>query len=350
MGVKLRERQLESGKISLYLDIYHKGKRNYEFLDLHLGGNKKKNRETRRLAEAIRSKRELQLYNKQYDFEVNDEDLTLTDFIIHLKDNSNKTSSKNYGSVLHHLKAYHRKEKVRFDDLTSAWLEGFRAYLLSKVKKSTARTYFLIFRSLLNKAVAKGHIKVNPLNRHDVENIEKDPARIQYLTDDEVKKLWNTKIYNNEVRRAFLFSVYTGLRRSDIQALKWSDIQHITDEKKGVDYKQIELKQQKTSDFVHIPISKTAEPLLEVKVKGNDRVFNVNESIINYWLPKWKKKAKISKKIHFHMARHTFATKLLRRGVDIYTVKELMGHSSVSSTEKYLHLVSADKKNAIDKL
>ncbi|MDZ7757179.1 phage integrase SAM-like domain and Arm DNA-binding domain-containing protein [Rhodohalobacter sp.] len=175
MGVKLRERQLDSGKISLYLDIYHKGKRNYEFLDLHLEVIKK-NREIRRLAEAIRSKRELQLYNKQYDFEHNDEDITLTDFIIHLKDNSNKTSSKNYGSVLHHLKAYHKKEKVRFDDLTSAWLEGFRAYLLSKVKKSTARTYFLIFRSLLNKAAAKGYIKGNPLNRYDIENIEKDPA------------------------------------------------------------------------------------------------------------------------------------------------------------------------------
>ncbi|MDZ7757180.1 tyrosine-type recombinase/integrase [Rhodohalobacter sp.] len=63
-----------------------------------------------------------------------------------------------------------------------------------------------------------------------------------------------------------------------------------------------------------------------------------------------EEKGKDFKEDSFHMARHTFATKLLRRGVDIYTVKELMGHSSVSSTEKYLHLVSADKKNAIDKL
>lgn len=350
MGVKLRERELDSGKTSLYLDIYHKGKRNYEFLDLHLGSDRKKNREVRRLAEAIRSKRELQLYNNQYDFVLKDDDLTLTDFIINLKESSNKTSAKNYGSVLYHLDNFHKKEKVKFDDLTAAWLEGFRAYLLSKVKKSTARTYFLIFRSVLNKAAAKGHIKGNPLNKHDIENIEKDPARIQYLTDTEVTKLWKTDIYNNEVRRAFLFSVFTGLRRSDIQALKWSDIQHIKDEKTGEEYKQVELKQQKTNDFVHIPISKTAEPLLDVKVKVSDRVFNVNESIINYWLPKWKEKAKLSKDIHFHMARHTFATKLLRRGVDIYTVKELMGHSSVSSTEKYLHLVSADKKNAIDKL
>ena len=349
MGVKIRKKALKNGRVSLYLDVYHKGKRSYEFLDLYLTSDKKKNRETERLAEAIRSKREVQLYNNRYDFEASEEDLFFTDFMESITNDKQNPGDKNTPTVLRHIREYD-KYNVRFDELTGSWLDGFKSYLLSKVKKSTARTYFLILQSILSKAVTRGVIKVNPIVKNEIKNIDKDPAKINYLTDKELKSLWKTPCKHPEVRRAFLFSAYTGLRLSDILNLRWSDIQHIHDEKNGEDFKQLEIQQKKTGEYVHIPINKTAETLLDVPHRTSKHVFDVTNGIIRYWLPIWREQANIEKHIHFHMARHTFATRLLRRGVDIYTVKELMGHDSVSSTEKYLHLVNADKKNAIDKL
>jgi integrase len=349
MGVKLRERKLESGRVSLYLDIYHKGKRSYEFLDLYLTKDRKKNKEKKRLAEAIRSKREVQLYNDQYDFEKKDDDLYLTDFMQQIGEDKSKSSNKNVNSVLKHLRDYD-KEHIRFNDLSGPYLEGFKSYLLNKVKKSTARTYFLVLRSILNKATSRGMIKGNPLTKNEIDNVEKDPAKINYLNEKELDKLWKTDIKNMEVKRAFLFSVYTGLRLSDIITLKWDDIQEITDNDTGQVYKQVEVKQKKTSDIVRIPLSKHAEPLLEVPRRISENVFDVTEFTLRYWIPIWREKAEIKKHIHFHMARHTFATRLIRRDVDVYKVSKMMGHSSVSSTEKYLHLANSDLRKAIDKL
>lgn len=349
MGVKLRERNLDSGRISLYLDIYYKGKRNYEFLDLYLDKGKSSNKETRRLAEAIRAKREVQIYNNNYDFEQTDRDLLFTDFMEAIAEDFKKRGNKNVWTVLKQVRSYD-KHNVSFDSITASWLKGFKAHLLKKVAQNTARTYFLILRSTLNKAASRGLIKGNPIYLNDIKNIEKDPPRISYLNDAEIKKLWETECGRVDVKRAFMFSIYTGLRFSDVMGLKWDDIQEMIDAETGETYYQVYMQQKKTKEHVHIPIHKDAEKLLDVEISMGDNVFDISESIINHWLTKWRKAAGIKKHVHFHMARHTFATRLLRRGVDIFTVSKLMGHHSVSSTEKYLHLVSADRKSAIDKM
>ncbi|MEX0661162.1 MAG: site-specific integrase [Balneolaceae bacterium] len=349
MGVKLRERKLGSGRISLYLDIYHKGKRKYEFLDLYLDKSKKSNREIKRLAEAIRSKREVQIFNENFDFDRNDPDLLFSDFMEIIAKDFEKHGNKNVWSVLKQIRDYD-KHNIPFDDISAGWLKGFKAHLLEEVSKNTARTYFLILRSTLNKAASRGIIKGNPIYLNDIKNIEKDPPRINYLNDIEIEKLWKTDCERVDVKRSFLFSVYTGLRFSDVKNIKWDDIQELIDPETDKTYYQVEMKQGKTNERVHIPLHKDAEKLLDVEISMGDNVFDITESIVTYWLSKWRKEAGIKKHVHFHMARHTFATRLLRRGVDIFTVSKLMGHESVGSTEKYLHLVSSDRKSAIDKM
>ncbi|MCH6573710.1 MAG: site-specific integrase, partial [Bacteroidetes bacterium] len=68
MKVTIREKKLHNGRKSLYLDIYHKGKRRYEFLNLYLTKNKLQNKETKFLAEKIRTDREIKLQNDSYGF------------------------------------------------------------------------------------------------------------------------------------------------------------------------------------------------------------------------------------------------------------------------------------------
>lgn len=66
MGVKIREEKKANGDISLYLDIYNRGRRQYEFIDLILTKDRSKNKETRRLAEEICAKRQLELSANNY--------------------------------------------------------------------------------------------------------------------------------------------------------------------------------------------------------------------------------------------------------------------------------------------
>jgi integrase len=346
MGVKLREKSLKSGRTSLYLDIYHKGKRNYEFLDLYLTGDRKNDKEAKRTAEAIRAKREIELFNEKYDFDRGSsggKEKSLNDFIKVVSNEFEGRGNRNILSVLYHIKNY-KKAEVQFDDIDADWLVGFKKHLLSKVKQSTARMYFLVLRSILNKATGRGLIKGNPVYKYNISNIPKDTPKIEFLTDRELNKLWEAEIKNKEVKRAFLFSAYTGLRLSDCLNLKWSDIRDMGN------HKQVSVQQKKTKEVIHIPLNERAEGIIEKPRFVKDKVFSVTESTIQYWLPKWAKKAGLSKHLHFHMARHTFATRLLQKGANIHEVSKLLGHASIASTEKYLHLVDSDKKKAVDLL
>ena len=68
MSVTLRKRKLGGGRTSLYLDVYHQGKRDYEFLNLYLTKDRESNRETIRLAESIAAKRQLEIQNAVHGF------------------------------------------------------------------------------------------------------------------------------------------------------------------------------------------------------------------------------------------------------------------------------------------
>lgn len=344
MGVKLRQKQLKGGRISLYLDVYHKGKRNYEFLDLYLVNDKKKDKETEKLAETIRSKREIELYNNKYDFEPADQSvITFTDFLKNIDEQFRKKNNRNYDSLLKQVIEY-KGRNVDFDSINESWVHGFKDHLLNNLKQSTARIYFLMFRAVLNKAMKRGVIKENPIYKYEIENIPKDPPKIDFLNDTELTKLQETDIPNTEVKLAFLFSVNTGLRFSDVVALKWNDIIDVGG------YRQVQLVQKKTKESITVPLNQKAESLINQKRVKTEKIFDINVNSINYWLPKWRERSGLSKHLHFHMARHTFATRLLQRGAKIHEVSKLLGHSSISSTEKYLHVVDQDKKSAVDLL
>lgn len=346
MGVKIREKELKSGRTSLYLDVYHKGKRSYEFLDLYLTGDRKNDKETKRTAEAIRSKREIELFNNKYDFERKQEEEksgSFTEFIEAIGKEFQDRGNQNVLSVLSHIKTY-QKGEVNFDDIDADWLIGFKKHLLKAVKQNTARTYFLILRSVLNKASGRGIINGNPIYKHDIANIPKDTPKIEFLTDAELNRLWKADLKNKEVKRSFLFSAYTGLRFSDCKNLKWNDIQDVGG------HQQVSVQQKKTNEVIYIPLNDKAQSVLEKPRHLKDHVFDITEGSVRYWLSTWAKAAKVKKHLHFHMARHTFATRLLQKGANIHEVSKLLGHSSVSSTEKYLHLVDSDKKKAVDLL
>ena len=132
--IRIRKRALRNGNISLYLDIYMNGKRSYEFLNLYLVPDKEKNKETLKLADAVRAQRVVEFQNGRFGFEDGYKlDTNFLDYYRMLceRRHQNPESLGNWGnwySALKHLERYCRPD-MTFRDVTPAFVQGFKDYL-----------------------------------------------------------------------------------------------------------------------------------------------------------------------------------------------------------------------------
>lgn len=344
MSVKLRKRKLLNGEYSFYLDIYVNGKRRCESLNLTLGKDRAKNKEYQDLAESIRSKTELDIKHNQYGliptYKSKGNFLT---YFKNLADTKPKSERAWSGAYLH-LNDF-TKGVVTFREIDERWLEDFKSYLL-KVKslksQNSAHTYFTKIVAALNQAVRDKIILTNP--SRNIKKIGNRETQRVHLTASEVQKLFDTECKNEEVKRAFLFACYTGLRFSDVKNLTWGNIKNNT----------IEYRQQKTDSVEYLPLNNTALLLLRKNNVLGLPSMNVFKlpliSNIDKLLGKWGEKAEIGKKISFHVSRHTFATMSLTQGARIEVVSKLLGHKKLSTTQIYAKIVDEKKREAVDLL
>ncbi len=366
--IKVRQKPLQNGNISLYLDIYRDGKRSYEFLKLYLipertREDKEKNRQTMQLANSIKSKRIVEMQNGEYGFK--SEYATDTLFFDYYramceKRHGNPESRGNWGnwySCLHHLMKYEKNERITFAEITTEWVQGFHDYLehdavawghdyRKRIKdkplsRNSKLSYFNKLRACLNQAFEDGVIPKNPAR--GVENFKEEEGTRMYLTIDEVRKLAQTDCEYPCIKRAFLFSCLTGLRRSDIERLTWSEVFN-----QG-DFTRIIFKQKKTKGQEYLDITQQAADLMGERGEPNAQVFSDIHSptVTNTAIREWVLRAGIQKKITFHCGRHTFATMMLDLGTDIYTVSKLLGHRQLSTTQIYAKVMDKNKQRAV---
>lgn len=137
--IRLRQRKMPTGNISLYLDIYLNGRRTYEYLKMYLvpeltRADREKNRETLKLADAVRAKRVVELRNGQFGFQgQTSPSIRFFDYYRAMCEKRLGTESRgnwgNWYSCLHHLKKYEKRENITFADITPEWVQGFKDYL-----------------------------------------------------------------------------------------------------------------------------------------------------------------------------------------------------------------------------
>jgi integrase len=194
----------------------------------------------------------------------------------------------------------------------------------------------------LAKAVREGLIDRNPMDLLEAkEKPQKANTVREFLTIDELKVLMNTDCRYEIVKKAFLFSCFTGLRYSDMKSLRWSEIHQAADSKTLY----IEKQQVKTKGTVTIPLSDEAMRWMPERVDGIDTVFHelsITSTTVELLLKEWTDAAGIDKHITYHCSRHTAATLLLTLGANLYVVSKLLGHKSIKMTEVYAKIV--DKK------
>ena len=362
--VHLKTRKLVDGNESIYLDIIADGKRKREFLKLYLHpgtdrATKKRNEETLIIANAVKSKRILELQNGRFDFEQKKkEKVLLVDWMYMLRNDALQTKSANYcytmKSTIMHLEKYTNGKKVYLDDVDKKFVLGFIRYMRVTptyrgvpLGKESIYTYYMALCIALNKAVKNELINKNPCELIPSEDKPKrGESNREYLTLEEVKMLINTECRDIRVKRMFLFACFTGLRYKDIFHLRWKNIKKVEE---GV--YQIEIIQQKTKTKVVIPLSDNAlQWLPERYMDGEEnRPFVMPETSCAYdILHQWTKAAGIKKHVTFHVGRHTYATLLLYYGADLYTVSKLLGHTNVKTTQIYAKVMDETKRVAVN--
>ena len=370
--VTLREKPLKSDKQSLYLDYYppithpETGKKTRrEFLNLYIENNpktpeeKKQNKETLHLANGVRSKREVQIRNREFGFKENvNISVDVLKFYKDIVDDYyNKGSKSNYftwQSSYKHFELFCSKG-ITSKDLDIRFIKRYRNYLLNAevnrnidevktLSRNTASTYFKHFLYVLKLAYNENFIDKDLAK--DAEYIKEEETQREYLTEEELKILWNTPIKKEVIKHMAMFSALSGLRFVDVRNLQWENIYQ--DKHQGY---YIQLREQKTNSTKNHPINETAYSILNKQNTKDGFVFrNIEYTQISKPLKDWLTASGIKKKISFHNFRHSYATLQLANGTDIYTVSKLLGHKNVTTTQIYTKVLDKNKIEAANRI
>ena len=274
------------------------------------------------------------------------EAVTLRVFMEEYKLLIQQNRSKNYfDSVVisfNHLIKYFKPQRA-INSISLKDTESFITHLKQNIKKGYS-VYYRTLKAAFNKAKDWGYVKENYFTRVKLPRRQKlAPA---FMNSNQLSAV-NSKIDNMIVRDVVVIGFFTGMRLNEIVNLKWKNVNLTTrtitvgDEEfvtKGKNQRFIPISDEAFQIFLKIQKS------IFMNKKIYEYVFcknNGDNFTGDYFSKRFKracKAAEMDKGIHFHSLRHSFASNLAQQGVSLYVIKELLGHSSISTTEIYSHL------------
>ena len=352
MGVSVREIALKEGGVSFSIDIYFKGQRQQVKTDIQAGRSEgREYKKARQQAEARAAELEAQLKIDPAAVFLGKERRG-NDFLEYFKKvmNDEKKSESSYRNALKHLRDFNGVKPLPMANICQTWAERFRAYVDGlSLKETTKQNYLLALKIILKRAAEENLI---PDFSRKIKQFGKNDVALKYLTVEQIKTLEATPCSLPAIKAAFLFSCFSGLRVSDLEALKDGDIQQ------DGDRVTIRFKAQKTQRWERLTLGAQALKYLdEAKEQHKDgetedsRVFLLPSRAWSVKVVRaWGAAAGIPFNLGFHCGRHSFAVLSLQNGVDLYTLSKLMGHATISATQIYAKVVDETKTAAMDKL
>ena len=243
--------------------------------------------------------------------------------------------------------------KIRkWEDLTVENIMAFDSYLHSVTKPvSEARVkagakpehlstaaiynYHKSLKALLNRADAFGKIDRNPYERIRDKIKRGERESVEYLTEDEIKAFTKMELPKGSAldvaHDLFIFQMFTGLSFTDMRAFNISD------------YKKVGTKWVSNGERIKtgVPyISSLLPPVVKVLKKYGMMLPQMSNQEYNRQLKALQVMAGIKTRIHSHVARHTFATYMLRNGVKIENVSKMLGHTNITQTQRYAKVLA----------
>lgn len=357
---KLLAKTLATGRESLFLEYYlgysmemgtdgrerARKERRREYLSLYLwqaprtAQERQQNKDTMELAKRIRFERGQELLQEAEGYRLRK---TKADFRMI------EIAYRRFVDFLESSQKYARYAAgLRADRMGKDMMAEFAEYLKPRSRGEGAKSIFQRFKKVVKHAVEHDVIAKDPC-RGIVIKTDENILRKDVLSMDEIQRLLSThyKDENQEIRRAFTFCLYTGLRWCDVKALTFASVDYSN---RLLHFEQRKTSGHSTASGVVIPLS---DGLLSLIGRGgrDEAVFKLpSYEASSMAVRRWVKRAGIDKHISWHCARHSFAVNILNNGANIKTVSSLLGHSSLKHTEKYTRAVDSLKRAAIDSL
>ena len=239
------------------------------------------------------------------------------------------------------MKNYRRKD-LRLTEVTSFVIHDFELYLRTEIGQSpnTATKTLKTFKSVILFGIRNGLMTNNPFAniRFHLKGVDRG-----YLEDDELNRLMNKEIGNKRlslIRDLFVFSCFTGLAYIDLANLKGENIVTLN----GVEW--IKGRRIKTGTLINVVLLDIPKRLILKYTDDKRRKEHLFPIISNQKMNEYLKEiaaiCDIDKNLTCHIARHTFATMALSKGVPIESVSKMLGHTNIRTTQIYAKVT--DKK------
>ncbi len=240
--------------------------------------------------------------------------------------------------------------------------DRFREYLYKVATKrisiKTANAYMISIRSFLKYLEKKGH---KSLSATSIDLIKAEPRQVEFLTKDELKRLFSTPdtssiIWTRDL--AIMEMIYsTGLRISELTSLNINDVD-LKREEFAIRWKWRKVRvvyiTKEAWELIKKYLNKRKDHLSPLFIRHNINIDNIDiledekmrlsRFFITTMIKKYALKAYILKDISAHTLRHSFATTLLDSGADLRSIQEMLGHSSITTTQVYTHVTNKKLK------
>lgn len=378
---KLGAKILNDGRESLFLDYYFgyrmvysetldrevaKKDRKREALSLYLWQaprtpqERQQNKETLELAKKIRFERGQELLESIEGYRLKkDRDINFLDYFQAYIDKYTKKDIRMIKIALSRFKDFLNNtpeynmyaKRIKPEQLNKDMMQAFTEYLQSRSKGEGAKSIYQRFKKVINYAIEHDIIIKNPCTGVTIK-VDDQVLRKDVLSIEEVQALINTHYDNEspEIRRAFIFCLYAGIRFCDVIDLTYRNVDYSN---RLLKFEQSKTKGHSATSGVIIPLNDGLLSLIGVASTGNkDELIFKLPSYVSCLkaVKRWVKRANINKHITWHCARHSFAVNILNNGANVKTIQSLLGHSSLKHTEKYIRAVDKLKEEAINSL
>ena len=379
---KLGAKILSDGRESLFLDYYFgyqmvysekldrqvaKKDRKREFLKLYLWQaprtplERQQNKETLELAKKIRFERGQELLESMEGYRLKKErDINFLDYFQAYIDKYTKKdirmveiALKRFIDFLNDTPEYKKyAKKIKPEQITKDMVEAFTEYLQGRSVGEGAKSIYARFKKVIKYAIEHDAMLKNPCTGITIK-VDDQQLRKEVLSPEEIQQLIATHYEheNPNIRRAFIFCLYCGLRYCDVKDLTFANVDFSN---KLLKFEQNKTKGHSASSGVVIPLNDGILKLIG-EPSDPDKRDEVIFPLPSYEmclkaLRRWVKRAGINKHISWHCARHSFAVNILNSGANIKTVASLLGHSGLKHTEKYTRAIDSLKQEAINSL